>query len=296
MYYTWSNRSEGGRRTLNKIDRCLVNEEWVCAFDQSYANFLPQLISDHSPILLTWFDNLTTAAKPFRFFNHWTKHDDFNNLVQLTWQETVSGNPMMRLTTKLKNLKAKLKQWSRLHFSDLSNRTNEAKENLERIQAEIQIRPLDDTLAALEKDAIHEYKRLSDAEEDSMRQKSGENWAQLGDMNTSYFHKIVQGRRNANRILSLTDSHNTILTADNDIAEEVVSHYTRLMGTENSVVYAGNIANSCSQFLEIPTDSREDLASAVTVEEVKLALLTWMAQNHQGLMSTQLISSSIVGT
>ncbi|KAF5203546.1 hypothetical protein FRX31_006868, partial [Thalictrum thalictroides] len=100
------------RRTLKKLDRCVVNDEWVAAFDQSFANFIPQLVSDHSAIIVNWKKAcLPSSVKPFKFFNHWTSHVEFASLVEQAWAERVIGNPMMRVTSKLKILKNKLKPW-----------------------------------------------------------------------------------------------------------------------------------------------------------------------------------------
>ncbi|KAF5187580.1 Ribonuclease h domain [Thalictrum thalictroides] len=102
---------------------------------------------------------------------------------------------MMRLYTKLKILKGKLKEWSGTNFSDLQGKVQAVKVELERIQVEIQIRPLDYDLARMENVDLTEYNKLVKAEHSSIKQKAGSKWAELGDDNTSFFHKVVQGNK-----------------------------------------------------------------------------------------------------
>jgi hypothetical protein len=55
-----------------------------------------------------------------------------------------------------------------------------------------------------ERDAIHKYASTVRAEESFFKQKAKIQWLSLGDQNTSYFHKSVNGRQNRNKLLSLT--------------------------------------------------------------------------------------------
>ncbi|KAF5197749.1 Endonuclease/exonuclease/phosphatase [Thalictrum thalictroides] len=84
-------------------------------------------ISDHSPVVLRWNKHIPTTVKPFRFFNHWDEHKDFLNMVGESWQTETRGNPMMRVTNKLKTLKIKLKEWSKNHYSQMQTKISDAK-------------------------------------------------------------------------------------------------------------------------------------------------------------------------
>ncbi|KAF5185608.1 hypothetical protein FRX31_024805 [Thalictrum thalictroides] len=124
-FYSWSNRSVGEGRILIRIDRCLVNPKWQSTFSDSFVNYLHQ-VTGHD-------------------------HPSFLPLVQDVWNAKVEGNPMIRLISKLKLLREILKAWSKKLFGNLSERTKLAKENLNRIEEEIQKRPLDLQLAEMEK-------------------------------------------------------------------------------------------------------------------------------------------------
>jgi endonuclease/exonuclease/phosphatase family metal-dependent hydrolase len=47
-YYTWTNRREDGVFVMKKLDRVLVNHQWLHLFPQCIVHFLPPGVSDHS--------------------------------------------------------------------------------------------------------------------------------------------------------------------------------------------------------------------------------------------------------
>lgn len=49
-------------------------------------------------------------SKAFRFFNMWTKADEFMTIVQESWQERLTGLPMLQIMTKLKKLRRGLRE------------------------------------------------------------------------------------------------------------------------------------------------------------------------------------------
>ncbi|KAF5208333.1 hypothetical protein FRX31_002080 [Thalictrum thalictroides] len=116
---------------------------------------------------------------------------------------------------------------------------------LERIQSEIQVRPLDLNLATLEMDAIKAYLEIAKAELSSLRQKSRINKAQFSDQNSAFFHKIVQGKRARNRILRLTDSNGQVLTDETDIENEILTYFQDLMGKSPPDSYLRGLDLTC---------------------------------------------------
>ncbi|XP_059635593.1 uncharacterized protein LOC132277762 [Cornus florida] len=51
IFFTWTNSSFGAANISKKLDRVLINYDWMCKFPQSSADFLPHGISDHSPMV-----------------------------------------------------------------------------------------------------------------------------------------------------------------------------------------------------------------------------------------------------
>ncbi|KAF5191020.1 hypothetical protein FRX31_019392 [Thalictrum thalictroides] len=114
---------------MSKIDRCLVNCNWTNAF-VTQVEFLPHDISDHSPIMLTWYDN-ERKTYPFRFNNAWVGLPGFKEMVAEIWNNPVYANPIQVLMIKEKALKSKIKEWAKANCTKLHEKVQLALEQLE---------------------------------------------------------------------------------------------------------------------------------------------------------------------
>lgn len=65
LYYTWKTRVK-----KRKIDRALVNEEWLNKFPNSVAQFMSHATSGHTTILLSMGIHGNQFAKPFKILNY----------------------------------------------------------------------------------------------------------------------------------------------------------------------------------------------------------------------------------
>lgn len=68
-------------QNYSKIDRVLVNMEWLNCIPDCTANFLPPGVSDHSPAILIWNEN-PKKVSPFRINNKWTTVSSFRATVE----------------------------------------------------------------------------------------------------------------------------------------------------------------------------------------------------------------------
>ncbi|XP_074318507.1 uncharacterized protein LOC141655320 [Silene latifolia] len=82
--FTWFNNQDVAIRVYSKLERVLVNYDWLQTFTQSSAQFLPPGISDHCPAVLT-FHNDPIPKKQFKFLNCWASHPDFSIIVARAW-------------------------------------------------------------------------------------------------------------------------------------------------------------------------------------------------------------------
>ena len=73
--YTWSNNHEDP--TLEKLDRCLMSENWESLFPLSNLRKIPRYLSDHNPLLLCTDQDKIKKNKTFSFENSWFKQEDF---------------------------------------------------------------------------------------------------------------------------------------------------------------------------------------------------------------------------
>ncbi|GMI83892.1 hypothetical protein HRI_002058500 [Hibiscus trionum] len=106
--FTWCNMREE-QPLARKLDRILVNQLWISKFGDSGVEFLPPGCSDHCPSFLVFNVGMVSPPKPFKFFNFWIGHPEFHYVIESSWNQTVSGNPLQALFAKLKRLKEPLR-------------------------------------------------------------------------------------------------------------------------------------------------------------------------------------------
>lgn len=76
---------------------------------KSYAEFTaPDCLLDHSSGIVSTLAMEAGLKRPFKFFNMWTLHEGFQDLVKTSWGESIDGNAQYRLKVKLTCLKGKL--------------------------------------------------------------------------------------------------------------------------------------------------------------------------------------------
>ncbi|KAL9227845.1 hypothetical protein vseg_003489 [Gypsophila vaccaria] len=132
-YYTWNNKQDAGARIYCKPDRLLVNKEWSTHYPDSYANFLTEGLSDHSPCLVH-FSQPSHNKRSFKYYNMWGKSGRFDPIVRSEWDKVVYGVHMIQIVTKLKQLKQPLKTLNKEKYSDIEILTTEKEQELEAIQ------------------------------------------------------------------------------------------------------------------------------------------------------------------
>ncbi|KAL0308230.1 UNVERIFIED_CONTAM: hypothetical protein Sradi_5765300 [Sesamum radiatum] len=220
-----------------KLDRVLLNNDWLEAGFHCTAHFNPPgCLSDHSPGIVSIFDNPAPKPKPFRFFNMWADHPDFIPTVERRWGLNVEGTPQFRLCRKLKALKSSLKAFNNMHYSHISVRAKEADLALQVAQTHLESNPGDvtvrDSLGDLRKKATF----LAEAERHFYFQKAKIHFLKQGDRNTKFFHDMVKRNAARNSIMAITKADGSIITSAPEIAQEFVNFYTSLLGTADQTL------------------------------------------------------------
>ncbi|XP_060972354.1 uncharacterized protein LOC133038276 [Cannabis sativa] len=113
-FFTWNNKQKPEERIFSTIDRAMVNTHWINVFPSSEVVFLPELSFDHSPILVTIYEDRSYGKKPFRYYNMWKMAPDYDKLVTKSWKEENRGSKMFCTIQKLRRLKAVLKLQNRI--------------------------------------------------------------------------------------------------------------------------------------------------------------------------------------
>ncbi|KAL0435130.1 UNVERIFIED_CONTAM: hypothetical protein Sradi_0220900 [Sesamum radiatum] len=103
-WFTWHNCSRDARSLWERLDRILVNDNWLGAWPDSFYSSLTARTSDHSPLVLRGHAP-PRAVSMFRFDNYITLSSDFTPSVQGVWRNRIVGTAMFSVTRKLKTLK-----------------------------------------------------------------------------------------------------------------------------------------------------------------------------------------------
>lgn len=277
--FTWF-----GPVIAQRLDRILLNQQWIDFFKQNQITHQLRRCSDHRPRLL--FSSLSTnkSISSFRFQHMWTKHTDFQFLVKGNWDlpyHQTSG--LTKFAEKLYRLKQLLRWWNKNIFGNVFTRLK--KKEAAVIKAEVD-HNLNPTLSNKEKykTLFMELDNLLDLEEDYWRQKSRSNWILEGERNTKLFHIMVQRKRNHLKILSITAEDGSVLTDSILLKNSVVTHFDQLLTSAKE----GTDMHLPSLLSLIPYPITGDMNALLT------ALATWKKSKAQFLTSTKMLQQALM--
>lgn len=271
--FTWWNKRKE-HPVAKKIDRILVNEEWQSFFPLSVGFFDAPLFSDHSPSSIVLSSEAPRRKKPFKFFNYLLKNKDFLPLISSCWYSlNVVGSEMFRISSKLKSLKQSIRNFSKLNYSDIEKRVQEALLVLSDAQSRMLSNP-SSMNADLELEAARKWEILSVAEESFFCQRSRVTWLGEGDRNTAYFHRMASSRQSTNHIHFLLNEDGNRIESQEGIHTLCINYFKDLLGSEEThpLFYHDDIEAllgfQCSEA------QRNAFDANFTVEEIKDAFFT----------------------
>ncbi|CAI9094609.1 OLC1v1030372C1 [Oldenlandia corymbosa var. corymbosa] len=109
----------GTEKVNSRIDRVLVNGEWVDLYSDSIVSVLEENISDHSPLVLQFEGEMQRKPSPFQYFNMWSLSPQFKDIVKKIWETEVEGIKMFQVCFKLRLLKGPLRMLNKEQFGDV---------------------------------------------------------------------------------------------------------------------------------------------------------------------------------
>ena len=267
--FTWTNKHQDGF-IARKLDRVLISDSWSNWFAHSTVEFLPSEVSDHCPTFIQLQQPLHSPPKPFKFFNLWTKHAGFLQVVEHSWNMPVSGNARSVLHYKLKRLKTELKLFNQMHYGGISAKVVEKRKELATVQMRVLTSPTDE-LVQLEKSLNLELYNLILAEESFFKQKSRIQWIQEGDQNNKFFHKIVAMQQHRNTIKTLTSAEGIKLNTFSQISEEAINFFWSLFGSRDDQVVKCHFLSELVQST-LAEEVEGDLCKPISAEEIKASM------------------------
>lgn len=172
---------------MARIDRGLTNSQWASLYINSSIYHLNRSSSDHAPLLLSIKSPLDQCPKVFKFQHMWTTHENFENIVQTSWNEDTCSFGLRKFSIKLRKLKEVLKKWNKKTFGDIFQAVRDMEDEVLQLEVEYENDRKEENRIALDKGRV---KLLEDLKREKVywKKKSTIKWVQQGDANTSYFH------------------------------------------------------------------------------------------------------------
>ncbi|XP_074299812.1 uncharacterized protein LOC141630982 [Silene latifolia] len=234
--FTWCNKHEPSSRVYSRLDRVLVNQDWLTQRPQAYAHFYCEGIFDHIPCVVQAKIVGSQKRRSFKYFNMWSSSEGFQDCVKLHWNRNWIGTKMYVLIKKLKSLKCPLKQLNNDDFDDIENNASRASMNLEFLQNEIRKDPLNTDLILKELEAANSVRFLHSACHDFLLQKSKAIWVEKGDTNSKYFHTVIKGKQNKTKVMKIENLQGVMCEDVEDIQNAFTDFYIGLLGTTSPTV------------------------------------------------------------
>nr|GEV22542.1 RNA-directed DNA polymerase, eukaryota, reverse transcriptase zinc-binding domain protein [Tanacetum cinerariifolium] len=198
LFFTWTKNLKKAREgndigVLKKLDRVMVNEEFMKKFDKAHVIFNPYLASDHSQAMVVIPNGMKKKKKAFKFANFIADKKSFIPIVEMEWKKQIDGFQMFQLVKKLRSSKIHLRKlnWQN---GNLFDKVEEIRNELMNIQKNIDEDPYNKALRDAEVVILKDYVTTVEDEEKLLFQKSKIKWLSLGDKNNYFFHKTLKGR------------------------------------------------------------------------------------------------------
>nr|KAJ0184832.1 hypothetical protein LSAT_V11C900454780 [Lactuca sativa] len=268
LHYTWNQRPRGAFGALKKLDRVLGNHKLIEDFPNVFANFQPYRVSDHSPMIIKFPIKRKFMVRPFKFVNSLVLMDNFLPIVESVWKTDVEGFGMFRLCQKLKLLKKPLRKLLTSH-GNFAEKVSKCREELCRVQECLDLDPCNEELRLEEGIYLQSFLNASREEESYLKQRAKVHWLKEGDSNSAYFHKVVKGKINRNRIETILDGNGNWKEGD-EAFKVIVDYFGEFLGVEHGVVPI--IRPEDLDFRKLDNQQALDMIKEVTDEEIKAAL------------------------
>ncbi|KAF7831471.1 Endonuclease/exonuclease/phosphatase [Senna tora] len=102
-----------------RLDRVLVNPEWLNTYADSNVKALPIIASDHAPLIYSSYFDMPQRYRPRRIKAVWMMQCEYNTVVDKAWNTYVNGSNAFKLCSKLKNVMSALYEWNRKSFGNI---------------------------------------------------------------------------------------------------------------------------------------------------------------------------------
>lgn len=208
--------------SMSRLDRFLISDGLIDLWGVTGQWIGSRDISYHCPIWLLRA-NKDWGPKPFRVFNAWFEHEDFLPFVKDCWTSfAVSGPKAFVVKEKFKLLKERLRKWNKEVFGVLDLNIEALVRDINALD-QVLAEGWDGEVVVKRKEVSANFWKEIHLRESMMSQKSRARWIKEGDMNSRYFHSLMNFRRRWGKVL-LLDVNGGIVEEVEEVKEGVKRH------------------------------------------------------------------------
>jgi hypothetical protein len=160
------------------------------------------------------------------------KHKEFKEVVARTWNKGASKGWMTRVVReKLKAVKEALKKWNSETYGAMELNIPSLMASIQDLEVMGEVRDLSAVEKREWKQNCEQLWALLNSKVCLEFQKSKAKWLKEGDVNSSYFHACVKGRKRTNSIMALKKG-DSWLENPNCIKEEICNYFVNHFAEE----------------------------------------------------------------
>ncbi|KAL9675962.1 hypothetical protein QQ045_004171 [Rhodiola kirilowii] len=228
-FFSWSNNnSHPSQRIWCKLDRAMVNDNWINAHPNASAVFLPPGISDHCPVMVSWGEEIRRKTS-FRYCNFWEDLDGYQLKVSQCWNFARACRNLFNIQSKLKAMKLMMKEQFVKSSRGMEKRVDDLRKELGIMQSLVEQHPTDQLLLQKEACLASDFRKLKEHQILFYQQRAKIRWLKEGDSNSKYFYSFLKGRRNMNNISLVKGADGIIYTEPHSIKAEFVNFFKSIL-------------------------------------------------------------------
>lgn len=180
-------------RRWARLDRCLANHNWVYLFSSMENHHLPRACSDHSPLLLAAITRNSSKSSIFHFDNYWVDYNACHNIIIKTFEANYHSSPMHSMQHCLLCAKHNLILWRRSGLSPIDTELSNLEAEIRNIEERDLLSP--DSWHDIWLHSLHNrHVALLSHNSIFWAQRARMHWLNHGDLNTSFFQRVVKAR------------------------------------------------------------------------------------------------------
>ncbi|KAI5352870.1 hypothetical protein L3X38_005762 [Prunus dulcis] len=132
--YTWKGRKAEGVLIQERLDKGLINSSWQEVWPCSVAIHLPDVGSDHCPILILNEERQEKVSRPFKFEAYWVADQECGEVIHRSWNMNNWRGIVTCWSKKQRRCRYELRKWSRGKYSNAKLKTEKLNAELELLQ------------------------------------------------------------------------------------------------------------------------------------------------------------------